>query len=68
MARTYKRLSYKDRQRIQDMCKRGVKPDDMAAVVGVHRATIYRELERGGADRENYQSYSADTAQKAIYA
>lgn len=68
MARTYKRMNYKDRERIQEMVKSGAKPDDIAAVIGVHRATIYRELERGGADRENYQRYSADKAQRAIYA
>ncbi len=68
MARNYKRLSYKDRQSIQEMCLQGVKPDDIAVKVGVHRATIYRELERGGADRKNHQNYSADLAQKAIYA
>lgn len=66
MARKYKRLSYEDRQRIEAMCKDDKKVDKIAEVVGVHRATIYHELARGGAENGNRQQYSAEIAQRAI--
>lgn len=68
MARTYKRMGYKDRERIEQLVRAGAKAKDIAAEMGVHRATLYRELERGGADGRNHAGYSADRAQKAIYA
>lgn len=66
MARKYKRLNYEDRRRIEAMCKSGKRVAEIAEATGVHRATIYTELERGGAGHGRWQQYSADTAQKAI--
>ena len=40
--------------------------EDAAAAVGVHIATIYRELERGKIIVADSVRYSADTAQRAI--
>ena len=68
MARTYKKMSYKDRQRLEKMVRAGEKAKDMAAAMGVHRATLYRELERGGANGRDHSGYSADRAQKALFA
>lgn len=68
MARTYKKLNYKDRQRLEEMVKVGEKVTAMAAEMGVHRATLYRELERGGASGRDHTGYSADRAQKALFA
>ena len=68
MARTYKKMSYKDRQRLEEMIKAGEKAKDMAAEMGIHRATLYRELERGGASGRDHTGYSADRAQKALFA
>lgn len=68
MARRYKKLSYTDRLRIQEMCAEGVKPKDIAEKIGVHRATLYTELSRGGAAGGNIRAYRADVAQKAIFA
>nr|WP_325300249.1 helix-turn-helix domain-containing protein [uncultured Dysosmobacter sp.] len=66
MARTYNRLTYENRKTIEKMCKAGKKVTEIANAVGVHRATIYNELIRGGATSEDLQQYSADTAQKAV--
>lgn len=66
MARKYKRLSYEDRKTIEEMCRNGKKADEIAVAMDVHRGTIYRELQRGGASGGNRQQYSADVAQRAI--
>ena len=44
------------------MNKRGVSPKEMAQKLGVHIATIYRELKRGGSDGV----YRAKIAQATI--
>ena len=54
------RLNYADRQRIESMKKSGAKVTEIAQAVGVHRATIYNELKRGG------EPYRAEIAQKAL--
>lgn len=66
MARKYKRLSYEDRRTIEAMCRSGKKADEIAAALDVHRATVYHELQRGGAGHGRRQQYSADMAQRAI--
>lgn len=66
MARKYKRLSYEDRRTIEAMCRSGKKADEIAAALDVHRATVYHELQRGGAGGGNRKQYSADMAQRAI--
>lgn len=64
MARKYKRIVFADRQRIEAMYNSGIKPEYIAEKIGVHIATMYRELERGGAKEGT--PYNADTAQRAI--
>lgn len=66
MARKYKRLSYADRKNIETLCRAGKKANEIAEATGVHRATIYTELQRGGAGAGQRQQYSADMAQKTI--
>lgn len=65
---SYKRLQYEDRKRIEDMCQRGMSVGEMAIEVGVHRATIYNELARGGVGRydRDRKVYSADVAQRSL--
>ncbi len=60
----YKRLTFRDRQRIEKMCRDGAKPKEIAEIIGIHVATVYREIDRGteGGERE----YSAEIAQRAI--
>ena len=58
MPRKYKRLSYEDRKTIEEMCRNGKKADEIAEAMDVHRATIYHELQRGGAGGGNRQQYA----------
>ena len=60
MRKGAKRLNYADRQRIESMKKSGAKVTEIAQAVGVHRATIYNELTRGG------EPYRAEIAQRAL--
>lgn len=62
MRKQYKKLSYNDRKTIEQLKANGATSKELAAVTGVHIATIYRELQRG----ENEGKYSAEVAQRAI--
>lgn len=55
-----KRLKYEDRKGIEKMKNDGVRVVVIAEKIGVHRATIYNELKRGGTP------YRAEVAQKTI--
>ncbi len=63
MARKYKRLRYDDRQTIEKMLRAGDSIAEIAAAVGTHRDTIYKEIERSGTDQ---RSYTADIAQTTL--
>ncbi len=63
MARKYKRLRYEDRREIEKMLKNGDSIEGIAAAVGVHRDTIYKELKRSGTDQ---RTYTADIAQATL--
>ncbi len=52
-----KRLKYEDRKEIEKMKNDGVRVVVIAEKIGVHRATIYNELKRGGTP------YRAEVAQ-----
>ena len=60
MRKGNKRINYTDRKKIEAMVKTGAKVIEIAEAVGVHRATIYNELKRGG------EPYKAEAAQKTI--
>ncbi len=64
--RRYKRISYKDRKIIEMMFKGGFDVSEVTEVIGVHRATMYRELERGGVVDSDYTQYSAELAQQNV--
>ena len=55
-----KRLKYEDRKEIEKMKNDGVRVVVISEKIGVHRATIYNELKRGGTP------YRAEVAQKTI--
>lgn len=55
-----KRLKYEDRKKIERMTAQNEKVVVIANAIGVHRATIYNELKRGGTP------YRADVAQRTI--
>lgn len=60
MRKGNRRLNYEDRQQIEWLRKKGVRVSEIAETLGVHRATIYNELKRGG------NPYNADFAQKRL--
>lgn len=57
MAITYKRMSYEDRVKIKEMLQAGNSAIRIAREIGVHKSTIYRELERGGG-KDSYEPVS----------
>lgn len=59
MARKYKRLRYEDRQTIEKMLKAGDSIVEIAAAVGTHRDTIYKEIKRSGTDERTYTATAA---------
>ncbi len=56
----YKRLKFEDRKKIETLYAQGKTVDEIALIIGVHSATMYRELERGG------EPYRAEVAQKSV--
>lgn len=60
MKKGNRRLNYEDRKRIEIMKLKGIRVIEIADSIGVHRATIYNELKRGGTP------YKADLAQKTV--
>lgn len=68
MKRTFKHLSRADRIRIEALLKAGTKVKEIAAILRVHRSTIYREIKRGkftalNSDLTKEERYSPDIAQ-----
>lgn len=63
MRKAYKRITYKERKKIEHMVEKGVPVMKMATEIGVHIATMYRELQRGTDEEGNYK---ADVAQNKI--
>lgn len=64
MRKTYKKLTYTDRQIIEYMARHGAGVRAMAEETGVHVATIYRELQRGADEKGHYR---AEKAQQALF-
>ena len=46
--KAYKRIGFEDRKKIEALNAQGKTVDEMAMAIGVHSATMYRELARGG--------------------
>lgn len=62
-------LTFEDRKRLETLYKQGEKLSTIANSLGVHLATIYRELIRGDTgeiDENGRNEYSAKLAQKTI--
>lgn len=62
-------ITYEDRKSIAALYADGVALNDIASELGVHLATIYRELARGDTGKLNSQGrseYSATVAQAAL--
>lgn len=58
--KAYKRIGFEDRKKIEVLNAQGKTVDEMALAIGVHSATMYRELARGG------EPYRAEVAQHSI--
>lgn len=64
--RNYRYLTLADREALESRYLKGERPQDIADSLGVHVATIYKELKRGDTgdiDRNMRQGYSAKLAQ-----
>ena len=64
--RNYRYLTLADRGALESHYLKGERPQDIADALGVHVATIYKELKRGDTgdiDRNMRQGYSAKLAQ-----
>ena len=59
MGRKYRRLLYRDRQIIEQMSQEGKSVADIAAQLGVHRSTIYKEFSRCNATQADYRAGEA---------
>ena len=74
MPRTYSHLSYEQRLRIKELLDKGTKKVDIARVLGIHNATIYREIDRGsingiydpGHAEEQYRGHLSEKGRPAI--
>ena len=65
----YKLLSFNDRKQLEVMYLNNERPSDIALKLGVHTATIYKELQRGSSgnlDKNLRLEYSAEAAQRII--
>lgn len=64
--RNYRYLTLADRETLESRYLKGERPQDIADALGVHVATIYKELKRGDTgdlDRNMRQGYNAKLAQ-----
>lgn len=62
-----KKMSYPQRLVLQKLTEAGKSLEDIAYIMQVSRATIYRELERGGANPQQIDRYSAEEAQRKLF-
>ena len=65
----YRYLTLADRQTLEALYLEGDRVQDIADQIGVHVATVYKELKRGetgGLDRNMRREYSATLAQRRL--
>ena len=60
MEKKFSRMTYIQRQEIEKLLKEGRSTKGIAKKIGVHRSTVYREVERCEG------TYSADEAQRKL--
>ena len=68
--REFKHITMEDRREIERLYNAGVNVPEIAQQIGVHHATIYRELRNGDTgmmDGNGRIGYSAEIAQGKIY-
>lgn len=62
-------MTLADRQKLESLYLKGERVQDIADAIGVHVATVYKELKRGetgGLDRNMRREYSATLAQRRL--
>ena len=57
--RKYTRITYKNRQEIENLCKTDMKKPDIAKQFGISRGTLYQELNRGLNEVGEYEALLA---------
>lgn len=57
----YHSLTFSERLSIESMLKEGKKVAEISAEIGCHRATVYREIERGTLNGSYSAAYSQST-------
>lgn len=62
-AEIYKLMTYEQRKRLAAMRADGIPMAEISRVIGVHLATAYRELKRGGAETVK-DIYNPDVGEK----
>lgn len=65
----YRYMTLVDRQKLESLYLKGERVQDIADELGVHVATVYKELKRGetgGLDRNMRAEYSATLAQRRL--
>lgn len=65
----YRYLTLADRQTLEALYLEGDRVQDIADQIGVHVATVYKELKRGetgGLDRNMRREYNATLAQRRL--
>ena len=66
---TCRYLAYEDRKKLEALYAAGKSLTEIASELGVHLATIYRELARGATgslDSNGRNGYSSELAQKTV--
>lgn len=66
MGRTFKQLTYEQRQSIQNMLSYGYTNAEIAKRIGVHLSTIYRELDRGSVNGEYDPNYAEELYRRQL--
>ena len=61
----YKYMTYEQRKALATMHQYHVPLTEISATLGVHLATLYRELKRGGVEKTG-DVYDPDVAEKAL--
>lgn len=65
----YRYMNFDDRKELEALYLKGERVQDIADQIGVHVATVYKELKRGytgDLDRNMRQEYSATLAQQRL--
>ena len=66
MGKTFHHLKFTQRKKIKEMLDMGIKKTEIAHSLGVHTATIYREIERGPVDGRYDPDYAENIYKRQL--